>query len=153
LNKDYLTLLMSPLTAWKVIPILEKLEFDNKLTPRAQTVAKLLSMDLQKIREETAKSGNYWYDLKRYQNNESKLQARQELFQRHLDRMTAQMEVLYDQLRASRNKEIKVDLLTSVVSSWNTIMELLAKQFPPINGCKKVCILQKGQLYCIDWKE
>ncbi len=144
---------MSPLTAWKVIPILEKLEFDGKLTPRAQTVAKLLSMDLQKIREETAKSGDYWYELKRYQNDESKLQARQELFQRHLNRMTVQMEVLYEQLRASRHKEIKVNLLTTVVSSWNTIMDLLVKQFPPVNGCKKVCILQKGQLYRIDWRE
>ncbi len=144
---------MSPTTAWKVIPLLGKLEFDNKLTPRAQTVAKLLSMDLQKIKLETDKSGNYWHDLKRYQKDESQLQARQELFQRHLDRMTAQMEVLYDQLRASRNKEIKVELLTTVVSSWNSIMDLLVKQFPPLNGCKKVCILQKGQLYCIDWKE
>lgn len=144
---------MSPTTAWKVIPLLGKLEFDNKLTPRAQTVAKLLSMDLQKIKLETDKSGNYWHDLKRYQKDESQLQARQELFQRHLDRMTAQMEVLYDQLRASRNKEIKVELLTTVVSSWNSIMDLLVKQFPLLNGCKKVCILQKGQLYCIDWKE
>lgn len=144
---------MSPTTAWKVISLLEKLEFDGKLTPRAQTVARLLSLDLQKIKEETTKSGNYWHDLQRYQNDQSRLQARQELFQRHLDRMTAQMEVLYDQLRASRNKEIKVDLLTTVVSNWNSIMDLLVKQFPPLNGCKRVCISQKGQLYCIDWKE
>ncbi len=144
---------MLPSTAWKVIPLLGKLEFDNKLTPRAQTVAKLLSMDLQKIKEETDKSGNFWYDLKRYQNDESKLQARQELFQRHFDRVTAQMEVFYDQLRASRNREIKVDLLTTVVGSWNSIIDLLVKQFPPVTGCKKVCLIQKGQLYCIDWKE
>ncbi len=144
---------MSPTTAWKVIPLLGKLEFDNKLTPRAQTVAKLLSMDLQKIKLETDKSGNYWHDLKRYQKDESQLQARQELFERHLDRMTVQMEILYDQLRASRSKEIKVDLLTTVVSSWNSIMDILVKQFPPLNGCKRVCISQKGQLYCIDWKE
>ncbi len=144
---------MSPTTAWKVITLLGKLEFDNKLTPRAQTVAKLLSMDLQKIKLETDKSGNYWHDLKQYQKDESQLQARQELFQRHLDRMTVQMEILYDQLRASRSKEIKVDLLTTVVSSWNSIMDILVKQFPPLNGCKRVCISQKGQLYCIDWNE
>lgn len=150
---DHFLVPMLPSTAWKVIPLLEKLEFDGKLTPRAQTVARLLSLDLKKIREDTTKSGNYWHDLTRYQNDQSRLQACQELFQRHLNRMTAQMEVLYDQLRASRNKEIKVDLLSTVVSSWNSIIDLLVKQFPPVKGCKKVCILQKGQLYCIDWEE
>ena len=142
---------MSPKQSWSVISLLSKLEYDNRLTPRAQTVAKLLALDLQKIKDDIDKAGNYWYDLQRYQKDEIHLQARQELFQRYLNRVTAQMEILYEQLRGTRNREVK-DVLIDVVSRWNSIMELLVKQYPSIEGCKKVRICKTGELCCIGWE-
>ncbi|MBI2102291.1 hypothetical protein HYT55_00490 [Candidatus Woesearchaeota archaeon] len=142
---------MSPKQSWSVISLLSKLEYDNRLTPRAQTVAKLLALDLQKIKEDIDKAGNYWYDLQRYQKDEIRLQARQELFQRYLNRVTAQMEILYEQLRGTRKKEVK-DVLVDVVSRWNSIMESLVKQYPSIEGCKKARICKTGELCCIGWE-
>lgn len=142
---------MSPKQSWSVISLLSRLEYDNRLTPRAQTVAKLLALDLQKMRDDIDKAGNFWYDLQRYQNDEARLQARHEIFQRYLNRVTAQMEILYDQLRGTRNKEVK-EVLVDVVCRWNSIMELLVKQYPSIEGCKRAHICKKGDLCCIGWE-
>lgn len=142
---------MTSKQSWAILSTLGKLEFDGRLTPRAQTVAKLLALDLQKVKDDLEKAGNYWYDLQRYQKDEMRLQARQELFQRHFDRITAQMEILYEQMRGSRNKDVKA-ALENIVTKWNSIMELLVSQYPSIEGCKKAKVCKKGELCYIDWE-
>ena len=141
---------MSPKNSWTIVPLLPKLENDGRLTSRAQTVAKLLELDLQKIRSEMEKAGNYWYALRLYKD-ETYRRGQQELYQRTFDRMTAQMEILYDQMRRMRDREVKTTL-TTIVIRWNSLMELLVRQFPDIEGCHRAKICKKGELCCIGWE-
>lgn len=141
---------MSLKNSWTIIPLLSKLETDARLTSRAQTIAKLLALDLHKIKSEMGKAGNYWYALRLY-NDEVYRRGQQELYQRTFDRMTAQMEILYDQMRRMRDQEIKTTL-TTIVVRWNSVMELLVKQFPDIEGCQRAKICKKGELCCIGWE-
>lgn len=142
---------MTSKQSWAILSTLSKLEFDGRLTPRAQTVARLLALDLQKVKDDFEKVGNYWYDLQRYRKDEMRLQARQELFQRNFDRITAQMEILYEHMRGSRNKDVKA-VLETIVMKWNSIMELLVSQYPSIERCKKAKICKRGELHCISWE-
>ncbi len=138
-------------TSWKIIPLLAKLESDPRLTPRAQTVSKLLYYDLMKIKSEIARRGGYWNPLKTYQKDEPSLQAQLELFQRTLARITAQMEVLAQQLQRARDKELKTRLFTSVTSSWNAVMELLIEQYPKIEGCQCAQLCEREGIRVIEW--
>ena len=138
-------------TSWKIIPILATFEFDPRLTPRAQTSSKLLYYDLLSIKSQMARRGGYWNSLKTYRNDPQGLQAQLELYQRTLTRITAQMEVLAQQLQGARDKELKVRLFTSVAGSWNAVMELLVAQYPNIKGCPQAQLCEKEGICTIEW--
>ena len=138
-------------TSWRIIPLLAKLESDTRLTPRAQTVSKLLYYDLTKMKSEIAQRGGYWKPLKAYQKDEHNLNAPLELFQRTLTRITAQMEVLAQQLRGARDKELKNRLFASATSSWNAVMELLIAQYPEIEGCQRAQLCEREGIQVIEW--
>ena len=150
INLGFILSDMSPKNSWTIVPLLTKLQTDPRLTSRAQTVAKLLALDLQKIRSEMEKAGNYWYALRLYKD-EVYRRGQQELYQRTFDRMTAQMEILYDQMRRIRDQEVKTTL-TTVVVKWNSLMELLVRQFPNIKDCQRAKICKKGELCWIGWE-
>ena len=143
---------MTPRDSWNVIELLGKLELDNKLTPRAQTVAKLLHHDLKKIREEMEQRGGFWKTLRKYEQDEQALNAQVELYQRMLNRTIVQMEILHQELKSSRNKEIKTVLLTDITGRWNVIMRELARQFPSVKtGQHQLKLCEKEGLCCFEW--
>lgn len=142
---------------WSVIPLFERLEFHQGLSPRGQTVAKLLYYDTQKIRKEMEKRGGYWKPLLRdARGSEDRFKDEIEFLQRHLERVTTTMEILYRELKVSKSEELKTTILPKVKQGWNQIMEALMEQFPAFKDEAKkglqVYLRKLGGIYGISVK-